>query len=467
MISAKGGFGVFEWGGCIFLQHPTRFLFWMATAGWIQPEGQEFLTGDFPFQPPPVSHYDGQPNFAAQSFDAPPVSEYAAMLADLTQEAPFYDRYFGAMDSMGTGYADASQVSALFRRSGLDDATLEAIWQFANPHGNSVLDKAGFAVGCRLIAYAQNGYPPDAELIAAPPPSLPYFEMGDMEGGDGLEFEAPNYSPEGGDGFPPPAAQFVDHAMQTEFGFSNSGPGPLSHTDAEYEAWFTILDQNRTGYIEGENARSFLRQSGLNDDELFTIWEQSDADLDGRLSLPEFLTACHLVADRVNSPSPAVETELSPPTPEESQPQISFAPTATDPFLSATGATDPWAADMPGDDPSSGQEGKQGETGGTTDAPVGSGKSRKKKAHAPRAEAEEGSRENLEESGIPSFGDLVKNESKKSSKSASSRHVVDCLLCLPPSIPCVELILTKTIANFYSSRIEWIRTVGKRLKMRF
>eukprot|EP01053_Blabericola_migrator_P003900 Blabericola_migrator_1__3899@NODE_217_length_11276_cov_60_022660_g184_i0_p4_GENE_NODE_217_length_11276_cov_60_022660_g184_i0NODE_217_length_11276_cov_60_022660_g184_i0_p4_ORF_typecomplete_len307_score62_42EFhand_4/PF12763_7/5_3e12EFhand_4/PF12763_7/9_4e18EFhand_7/PF13499_6/0_092EFhand_7/PF13499_6/6_2e07EFhand_6/PF13405_6/0_86EFhand_6/PF13405_6/57EFhand_6/PF13405_6/0_21EFhand_9/PF14658_6/0_17EFhand_9/PF14658_6/0_58EFhand_8/PF13833_6/6_6e02EFhand_8/PF13833_6/0_0032EFhand_11/PF08976_11/1_3e02EFhand len=227
-----------------------------------------------------------------QAMDTQAVSQYSGMLAGMDQEAPFYDRCFQMIDTANTGFADAEEVISLFRRSGLNDMTLDAIWQFTNPVQSPVLDKDSFFVGCRLIAHAQNGMVPSVELISSTPPSLPYFALPEHEGGE-MDFPHvmdPTAEVVVGDEFGPPAPQYLDPGLKTGF---EAGTSP--YPDADYEARFAILDPHQTGFIDGTVARSFLQQSGLDEQVLYSIWEQSDLDGDGRLSLQEFLTACHLV----------------------------------------------------------------------------------------------------------------------------------------------------------------------------
>lgn len=68
-----------------------------------------------------------------------------------------------------------------------------------------------------------------------------------------------------------------------------------------YEEQFKTMQSDLSSFITGTVAKSFFEKSGLKAHELSKIWELSDVNHDGVLSLSEFCTAMHLVVLRVRN----------------------------------------------------------------------------------------------------------------------------------------------------------------------
>jgi hypothetical protein len=68
-----------------------------------------------------------------------------------------------------------------------------------------------------------------------------------------------------------------------------------------YEEQFKTMQPDLSLFITGSVAKSFFEKSGLKAHELSKIWELSDVNHDGVLSLSEFCTAMHLVVLRVRN----------------------------------------------------------------------------------------------------------------------------------------------------------------------
>ncbi|VDD75327.1 unnamed protein product [Mesocestoides corti] len=64
---------------------------------------------------------------------------------------------------------------------------------------------------------------------------------------------------------------------------------------AYYLAQFLRLQPDPSGFLSGQTAKSFFELSKLPVSELSLIWELSDVDSDGQLTLSEFSVAMHLV----------------------------------------------------------------------------------------------------------------------------------------------------------------------------
>ncbi|XP_058514811.1 ralBP1-associated Eps domain-containing protein 2 isoform X6 [Ochotona princeps] len=78
---------------------------------------------------------------------------------------------------------------------------------------------------------------------------------------------------------------------------------PWRITDEQREYYvnqFRSLQPDPTSFISGSVAKNFFTKSKLSIPELSYIWELSDADCDGALTLPEFCAAFHLIVARKN-----------------------------------------------------------------------------------------------------------------------------------------------------------------------
>lgn len=100
-----------------------------------------------------------------------------------------------------------------------------------------------------------------------------------------------------------------------------------------YTRQFQLMQPDLRGKITGAVAKEFFEKSKLPVHELSKIWQLSDIDKDGALSIEEFCTAMHLVVLRRNNielrePLPAsLVPKLLPPAPHKGPP---VPPTATD-----------------------------------------------------------------------------------------------------------------------------------------
>merc|ERR1719225_671550 len=61
-----------------------------------------------------------------------------------------------------------------------------------------------------------------------------------------------------------------------------------------YMAQFQANDKAKTGFLAAVQARSILLQTGLAQQTLAAVWNLSDIDKDGKLSVEEFILAMHL-----------------------------------------------------------------------------------------------------------------------------------------------------------------------------
>lgn len=66
-----------------------------------------------------------------------------------------------------------------------------------------------------------------------------------------------------------------------------------------YEDLFEEQDQDRDGYIDGEDVRTIWLRSGLDAPALGKVWNLADRDCDGYLTRVEFVVGMFLIDDRL------------------------------------------------------------------------------------------------------------------------------------------------------------------------
>ena len=82
-------------------------------------------------------------------------------------------------------------------------------------------------------------------------------------------------------------------------GVANPTPPPIEWAIPQqkrvgYMAQFQANDKAKTGFLAAVQARSILLQTGLAQQTLAAVWNLSDIDKDGKLSVEEFILAMHL-----------------------------------------------------------------------------------------------------------------------------------------------------------------------------
>lgn len=173
------------------------------------------------------------------------------------------------------GYVSGQKAKHMFSTTGLPRKLLHEIWAFSDWNGEGRLDYPSFCVACRMLAHAQQGYGFSPELLHIEPATLiqlPGF-LDDRPSDD------PNQQRHRTPSRSPKRTSWV-----------------LSQKDKDkYLALFVATDNDRDGFVEGDQAKLIMRRSKLTREQLAKVWELSDMDGDGRLRFEEFLIAMHCV----------------------------------------------------------------------------------------------------------------------------------------------------------------------------
>uniref|UniRef100_A0A4W2H3N0 RALBP1 associated Eps domain containing 2 n=1 Tax=Bos indicus x Bos taurus TaxID=30522 RepID=A0A4W2H3N0_BOBOX len=196
----------------------------------------------------------------------------------------------------GAATAAAGPVADLFRASQLPAETLHQITELCGAKRVGYFGPTQFYVALKLIAAAQSGLPVRIESIKCAP----------------YEARQPLVQPEGpstgGPGAKPPRHQAslirsfsVERELQDNSTSYPDEPWRITEEQREYYVnQFRSLQPDPSSFISGSVAKNFFTKSKLSIPELSYIWELSDADCDGALTLPEFCAAFHLIVARKN-----------------------------------------------------------------------------------------------------------------------------------------------------------------------
>uniref|UniRef100_A0A9L0SRW9 RALBP1 associated Eps domain containing 2 n=1 Tax=Equus caballus TaxID=9796 RepID=A0A9L0SRW9_HORSE len=196
----------------------------------------------------------------------------------------------------GAATAAAGPVADLFRASQLPAETLHQITELCGAKRVGYFGPTQFYVALKLIAAAQSGLPVRIESIKCAP----------------YDARQPLVQPEGastgGPGAKPPRHQtslIRSFSVEREPQDNNSNypdePWRITEEQREYYVnQFRSLQPDPSSFISGSVAKNFFTKSKLSIPELSYIWELSDADCDGALTLPEFCAAFHLIVARKN-----------------------------------------------------------------------------------------------------------------------------------------------------------------------
>eukprot|EP01117_Protostelium_nocturnum_P020601 TRINITY_DN935_c0_g1_i2.p2 TRINITY_DN935_c0_g1~~TRINITY_DN935_c0_g1_i2.p2 ORF type:complete len:319 (-),score=90.03 TRINITY_DN935_c0_g1_i2:48-1004(-) len=179
-------------------------------------------------------------------------------------EQKYFSHLFSLADNDRDGKVSGKEGAPFLRKSELSDKSLERIWELSDTTVSGFLGPREFAIAMRLVAHAQsqssqkNGVEPTLSLENIKNVTiLPRFT-----------------------GVPTPVV------------FPSSFTAEDIH---KYDHLFLHADLNKDGFIDGVEAKTYFSKAKIPQDKLAKIWELSEMDGDGKLNLPEFRVAMHLI----------------------------------------------------------------------------------------------------------------------------------------------------------------------------
>ncbi|KAI1431791.1 hypothetical protein GGR50DRAFT_677567 [Xylaria sp. CBS 124048] len=187
------------------------------------------------------------------------------------EEKRVYGLLFRQADTESVGVVTGEIAVQFFEKTRLDSRILGEIWQIADRENRGFLEATGFGIALRLIAHAQAGREPTAELALQQGP-LPKF--------DGINI---------GPAPAPPALQ-----QQASGAVPIRIPSLTPEKVSQYAAIFE--NQNlQNGILPGGPAKTIFEKSQLPNEVLGRIWQLADTEQRGGLVLTEFVIAMHLL----------------------------------------------------------------------------------------------------------------------------------------------------------------------------
>ncbi|RHY87004.1 hypothetical protein DYB35_009863 [Aphanomyces astaci] len=183
------------------------------------------------------------------------------------QEKHYYDMLFQIADDERTGAIGGRSAVMFFTKSGLDKSILREVWTIADSRQTSFLLLKDFYVAMRLIALAQQGHPVN----------LPHF----------YELASSPFALARLEGVPPPQQQQQQPPASTY--------AITSDEKTKYQGIFAQYDTDHDGFLLGQDAAALFQMSGMDRNDLRTVWTLADRSSDGRLDLTEFYIAMHLI----------------------------------------------------------------------------------------------------------------------------------------------------------------------------
>ncbi|OCF41630.1 hypothetical protein I317_04540 [Kwoniella heveanensis CBS 569] len=289
--------------------------------GWLQKGGaknveENLVTRAGPYPtfdkgPPPPAQPAIQPQLTGQQIQ--PLSAHntgsVAGLPPLTSadRAKFTRLFAGAGPS--NGLVSGDKARDMFLKSNLGYDKLGQIWNLADTQERGSLDLTDFIIGMYLIQSCMANpalnlpatLPPGTYELASggrvPPPKAPASPISKQHTGNaGKSFASP-----------PTTSSFSTLPSTSSFGGPTrqmSGfapPQQNQHWDVTPQAkatsdqFFSQLDPQNKGVIEGDVAVPFMLQSQLDENSLASIWDLADIRKEGKLTRDEFAVAMHLI----------------------------------------------------------------------------------------------------------------------------------------------------------------------------
>jgi epidermal growth factor receptor substrate 15 len=240
-----------------------------------------------------------------------------------------------------TRYCDGAAAACWARMFSLTPVCSPAcpqIWELSDSNETGQLDRPAFKLAMQMVSIAQQGamlrddHPSKLRSGGLPPPPPPTLRglppAAPPPGGQpGGQYGAPSQQPYGApQGVAPPVPMHSAPPVSTPYGAppppapvppTHAAWPPLTPDDARrHAASFRTWDTDGDGKVTGAEAKPLFAQSGVATVQWFKlIWDLADGDVDGSLTLPEFVVASYFLeqAAKGRAPPAAVPPGIFPP----------------------------------------------------------------------------------------------------------------------------------------------------------
>ncbi|CAH0041119.1 unnamed protein product [Clonostachys solani] len=212
------------------------------------------------------------------------------------------------------GTLPGDQAKQIFEKSGLPNEILGRIWMLADTEQRGALVQAEFIIAMHLLTSLKTG------SLRALPTVLPaaLYEAATRRGSP----VAPRQSPQStgvSASVIPRQLSGTQARVGSPLGRPPIGPQGTGNNWAvtpgdkvKFDHIFTDLDKTNKGFITGEEAVPFLKQSGLAEDALAQIWDLADINSHGQLIRDEFAVAMFLIRQQRGNRSAPLPSSLPP-----------------------------------------------------------------------------------------------------------------------------------------------------------
>jgi len=231
----------------------------------------------------PTGHLHHEPVAGPSSSGSSFFTNYPALTAE--DRNKFMKIFIGSKPEHGT--LNGARAREVLMKSKLPRHVLAQIWELADVHRRGYLDASSFIVAMYLVQAIMSGHM--KSIPQSLPPSL-YFDASPMSPVDVMSPMSPTSS------------SFLQSPGARP---SSSSQGLVWDVTREEkstsDAFFSVLDEQNRGYLEGKVARAHFLQSGLPEQDVKRIWNLVDFNGDGRLGQDGFAVALHLIQARHNA----------------------------------------------------------------------------------------------------------------------------------------------------------------------
>ncbi|CAR65527.1 DEHA2C03014p [Debaryomyces hansenii CBS767] len=207
------------------------------------------------------------------------------------EEKKLYSQLFKSLDPEGTGIISGEKARSTFEKSGLPPAILGEIWQIADHNNLGFLTQFGFCHAMRLIGYTQSGQHPTSTLGDTPGPMPKFANLNLAQPPRPLQPQSTNSS----------FMQSQPSAIvpQNTATLQSKPQDPISSiSSADYQKFSQLFIKTvgtPRGELNGNRARDIFMKAKLPTAALGQIWSLVDRDNSGKLDMPSFVIAMHLI----------------------------------------------------------------------------------------------------------------------------------------------------------------------------